>query len=187
MYEKMKEKIEEIVSICEKVNEGYRTKCFEVLMQSLLSDSKNFAPQEFPVKQVIKQEVVKKPFVTPVQVKAFMSQYGITEDNLNKIFLLEGENAEPIFNLKAKKAAKAQIQLSLLKALENALKNSGFKFSVEEVRELCKKHKCYDNANFSSIFKKYSNLFDSLEDGENVSLSPEGKQQLADSIVEIAV
>ena len=184
MYENVKEKIEEITKICEKVPQEYRAKCFELLIQSLLNENK-VSTSQTQSEQVAKQDTVKKPFIKPVQVRAFMSQYEVGEEAIDKIFLLEDENVVPTYTIKAKKASKSQLEVTLLKALENALKGNDFKFSKEDVRTLCDQHKCYDQPNFSANLKKSTNLFNSLEDPESISLSPEGKQALADIILEI--
>ena len=50
--------------------------------------------------------------------------------------------------------------------------------------------KCYDIANFSSIMKKNSNLFDNFNDKYDKNteyiLSAEGKKELAKIIIELA-
>jgi hypothetical protein len=46
--------------------------------------------------------------------------------------------------------------------------------------------KCFDTANFQAIFKKNQSLFKSLSDPEHVEISPDGKVELAEAILEIA-
>jgi hypothetical protein len=177
------EELKEITELAESVPEQFRLKCFELLLSHHLS-SQEKAP-ELKVKQKT-TEPGASGFVLPIDVKVFIGQHSIDEASLEKLFFIEGGNIRPIYMLKTRKKATAQIQLALLMALENALMNGEFKFSIESLRQRCKEDfKCFDSANFAANLKNNTLLFNSLVDESAVFLSPDGKIQLADVIEKV--
>jgi len=184
--EELEGKIKEYIDIAEKFLEPYRQKIFEILLTDYLRGA--HAPQEAPTKVEVTPPPVPKKYVIPIGVRAFLQQYSVPEDRIQKLFLIdtEGEEIQPIYHLKTTVVADAQIQLALLTALENALKlERKFEFSVEAVRERCKELRLYDAPNFNAIFKRKSDFFKSLKDEEHVELSPDGKAELAEVILAI--
>jgi hypothetical protein len=101
--------------------------------------------------------------------------------------LVEGTEIQRIYQLSTTKKAVAQMQVTLLTALENALKPGGkFEFSMEVVKTRCKDdYGAYDLANFKANFKKNAKLFKSLDDEEHVELSTDGKAELAEAILAV--
>lgn len=183
-YEKLEEEITKIVSICEKLPENYRMKCFDFLMnQILISDQ---PPTEKPPENSNPQTSQK--IQIPIDIRAFMSQYSLDENIISKLFLIEAGEIRPIYKIKTTKKSKAQLQIALLTSLENTLKNPNlkFEFSSEDIRKRCNDLQCYDMTNFSSHFKNNKALFKSLDDLEHIQLSSDGKSELADVITEIA-
>ena len=79
------------------------------------------------------------------------------------------------------------MQVALLLALENAIKNpqNVFEFSDEEARTRCKDYAIHDKGNFKAHFKNNKKLFKPLTDFKKISLSPDGKSELADIISQI--
>jgi hypothetical protein len=179
------EKLKEITELAESVPESFRLKCFELLLSHHLSAQETKHDTKVTHKGEAKDEFPKHTFVLPIDVKAFLNQYSIDEAVLNKLYLIEGNNVRPIYNLKVNKKAASQIQHALLMSLENALINGEFKFKIETLRQRCKDLKCFDTANFMAILKKNSSLFKSLDDEEAVFLSTDGKAELADTIEEL--
>jgi hypothetical protein len=102
------------------------------------------------------------------------------------LFLTQGNDVRPTYKIQTTKKAQAQIQIALLSALENALRGSKFDFNIENIRQRCKDLRCYDSANFDSIFKRNIALFKGLQDAEHVELSPDGRSELAEAITAIA-
>lgn len=182
--EELESKIKEFIEMAEKFSEPYRQKIFEILLTDFLKSKQT--PEEVPAKASPPMSPTPGKFTIPIGVRAFLQQYNVPEDRIQKLFLIEGEEIQAIYHLKTAVIADAQIQLALLTALENALKPGGkFEFSVEAVRERCKDLKLYDQPNFNAIFKRKDSLFKSLKDEEHVDLSPDGKTELADAILAV--
>lgn len=180
--EELEANILRFVQIAEKLPEVYRQKCFETLLNHYLRAGSNLAP---PTPEVGEPESPKdeKKFIIPLDVRAFLTQYKLSENTLNQLFLIEWPEIRPIYPLKNAKGSTAQIRLALLKALENALQPNGrFEFSFEEVRKLCQAHGVYDASNFKNNFNNNARLFRGLKAEKNVELSPDGKAELADNI-----
>ncbi len=184
MYNNVKEKINEIVEVCEKVPERYRERCFEILLNALL-EVKQTVEVVTPIGNTVKEEL-KVNFRMPFDIKAFLQQYEISEEKIHKLFLVQNEGVAGTYHLDTSKKAQGQIQLALLTALENALQNKKFVFSAEKIKQRCQEHGCYDVANFQPVFKRNSDLFKDLNDPENVELSPAGKQKLAETVLTLA-
>lgn len=185
--EDYKQKIKDFIAFTETLPEIYRVGCFEALLKSYLSSTGTH--KDTNVRGLKPEEMMmeKKSYAFPVSVRAFMSQYHVSEDVLQEVFLLEESNVIPIYILKTHKTARYQIAIALLLALENALLKSPFKFelSLEEVRKRCVEHKAYNAKNFTANFKNNKRLFMGLADTEHVELSNEGKEELAKILREV--
>jgi len=177
-FARLKSQIESLIHFVQNLPEEFRVPTYETLLKMLL--------ERTIVTTSVGREEVKEAFKIPIDVKAFFEQYDISENVLNELFLIEGKEIRPIYQLKTIKKAEAQIQIALLTALENALKStpSKFHFNKEDVRERCKEMGCYDPANFMRNFKNNAKLFKDLDE-ESVELSPKGKERLAEVILEI--
>jgi len=177
-----KKRLLEIVEMAGEVPEEYRQKCFEILLQNELKDGSAI---ELDMKAKADGVQEKKPptksdFTIPIDVKAFLSQYGLNEILLWKVFLVEGAEIRPIYKLATTKKAQVQIENALLIALETAMISGQFQFTKEQLRLRCASQKALDAANFSSILKKNTKLFNSITNDKPISLSPDGKSELAD-------
>lgn len=183
--EELEAKIKEFIDIAEKFDDRYKQKIFEVLLADYLRETQ-------PSKGISEKAEEPSPpttekFIVPIDVRAVLTQYGVPEDKIQKLFLIAGTDIRPIYTIKTTKKSDAQMQISLLTALENALKPGGrFEFSIEDVRQRCINQKVYDSANFSTHFKNNSKLFEELDDKEHVTLSPDGKSELAEAILAVA-
>ena len=180
--------IKTIIEICEKIPEPYRKSCFEILLNAKLRGIK---PTPQKIEEVHEENLDTKQergFEIPIDVRAFLSQFGLDENHIKKLFLIDNKEIRQKFNISTTKKSKAQIQIALLLALENSIKNPNtkFEFASEEVRQRCRDHGVYDPPNFTTHFKNNQKLFKSLEDLEKISLSPEGKSELADTISQIS-
>jgi hypothetical protein len=181
--QELESKITELVAISEKLPERYREKCFEILLHHYLqTDRLNSNESVGPSEVEVPPEPTK--FSIPLDVKAFLTQYGVAESDIPKLFYIEGPEIRPIYNLKKKDViADAQIQLALLKAFENALRPGGmFEFSFDDVKKLCLDHKVYDSSNFKANFRNNARFFRGLKTEKHVELSPDGKSELAETI-----
>jgi hypothetical protein len=180
MEEELEELAKQAAKIAEKVPEKFQTQCFEIVFQSFIT-GKLPSQASSKAEGVSKDEANLKPsveFVVPIDVRAFLQQNNVPEESLPKLFLMQGNEVRPTYKIETTKKAKAQMQIALLSALENALRGS--------IRQRCKELRCYDSRNFNSIFKGNHGLFKSLEDMEHVELSPDGKSELAEAITAIA-
>ncbi len=179
------EELKEIVEIANSVPEEYRQKCFELLLaqalQALPPAPSNMAAAIPPPPFVPPS----KPFVLPIDVKAFLTQYGLDESLLWKFFLVEGSEIRPIYQLQTTKKAVAEIQHALMKSLETAISSGQFQVDIESLRTHCQDQKCYDRANFLKNLRDKASLFRAIESDQPLSLSPEGKSELADLLEQL--
>ena len=179
--EGLENKIKELVEISEKLPERYRERCFEVLLTNYLNEVKTTEKIVAKIDPVVPEPP--KKIVIPIDVRAFLQQYALPEDILQKLFIIEGNETRTIYSIETTKKSDAQIQVALLMALENALKPGGkFEFSMEVVRGRCKDKAVFDGPNFRTHFKNNKKFFKDLEDEDRIELSPEGKAELADVI-----
>lgn len=187
-FEKLRVPIQDIIAFTNTLDERYREKCFEVLLNFYLDKNSVTTPAIIEAVSSPKTDLVGGTSPLPLPIRAFLSQNSIPTDAIGKLFLIENSEVVPTYKIKETKKATAQIQLALLSALKNALINpsSMFEFSIEDVRELCKEHDVYDIANFTATFKKNSNLFNLTSDEEHVKLTPDGKTELAETIVTVS-
>jgi hypothetical protein len=183
--EELEGKIKDLIELAEKFAEPYRQKIFEVLLADYLRTVQE--PEAPPQVELIAPAVVPQKFVIPIGVRAVLQQYNVPEEVIQKLFLVEGTEIQRIYKLSTTKKAVAQMQVTLLTALENALKPGGkFEFSMEVVKTRCKDdYGAYDLANFKANFKKNAKLFKSLDDEEHVELSTDGKAELAEAILAV--
>jgi hypothetical protein len=188
-FEKLRSPIQDIIDFANTIDERYREKCFEILLNSYLAGKS----VSFPVAPIQganppRVEPLSSP-VLPLPIRAFLNQNNISVDKISKLFLIENGEVVPIYKIQETKKAAAQIQLAMLSALKNALVNpiTLFEFSIKDVRELCKEYDVYDLANFTANFKKRVDLFKDLaSDEEHVKLTPDGKTELAETIVAVS-
>ena len=176
--------IQEIINFTEQINERYREKCFELLVNYyLLKEMKvdNGSSTSLPEG---KNDVTSNSKVKlPIDVRAFLHQNGIADEIVQGLFLTENEEIRPTYKITTTKKSTAQIQIALLAALENAVKKQGnkFEFSKEDARARCNKFSVYDKPNFMAHFKNNAKLFKSLDD-DLIELSPAGQTELAEVI-----
>jgi hypothetical protein len=180
-YSALETKIKEIVKICEAIPADYRTKCFEYLLENTVLQTEKI------IEKKKEEPTAGEKISISIDVRAFLSQYGVDSDVIEKLFLMEKGEIRTRYKITTTKKSVAQIQVALLLALENTLMNPNrkFEFSSEEVRQRCIDFQCYDIANFSANFKNKKNLFKSLDDLEHIALSAEGKAELAETMNQI--
>jgi len=182
------EELQKIIEIANSLPEEYRQKCFELLLNHELQMKR---PVAIGTPQITTGTVpppvpqTRKTFILPIDVKAFLSQYGLDESVLLKFFLFEGGEIRPIYQLKVTKKARAQIQHALMMTLENAITNGQFQIDIEALRTRCTEQKCYDPTNFAKNIKDKANLFKTIASDQPLSLSPEGKSELADLLEQL--
>lgn len=121
-----------------------------------------------------------------MKTKKFMEKGGLTLEHINNVFYKEGDRFELLVtDLGATTMSGGQIRIAAIQALQRALTDGEFITTVAAVREECKMRKCYDGANFTTIFKNSAAQFDFGEwtkDVTELRLSEEGKKALAEVI-----
>jgi hypothetical protein len=183
-YEKFRKPIQEIINFTRTIDERYRENCFEVLLNHYLSSGvavKTCDGTVAPKRDKIETENLSS------ETKVFLGQNNITDQMLSKLFIKEKGDIHPVYKITETRRAKAQIQIALLTAFENALKGSNgtFEFSVNMVRERCQNAKMYDGRDFYINFMDSAGLFGSLN-YEVIKLSPTGKVELASIVAALS-
>ena len=178
------EQMKEIILQVEQIPEYYRTKAFEVLLTQRITG--NLLPIEIPKLGAKSETATLKKFIVPIDARAFLQQYSIPEEKLQKLFFMEGKEVRPTYQITTTKKSRSQIQVALIIALETALNGGKYEFGMEAVRTRCQDLRCYDKDNFTAHFKNNQKLFKTLTDPEHIELSPDGKSELAEVILEIA-
>ena len=179
----IREAIKEILELVASVPEEYRMKTYEILLTQYLI-GEEIARSSVDHVDLVGEPVEGEEYIAPIDVRAFLTQYGIDESILRNLFLIDKSGIRSIYKISTTVKSQAQIQVACLTALENALTSGRFCFSVEDVRQRLRDFKSYDKINFSTNFKNNEGLFKKLGEDE-VELSSEGKSELADIIVEI--
>ena len=191
-----KEKIEEILSLVKLCPEQLQEKCFELLFAQYFANQKQTKePEEGNTTQSNDNSEQAEPESEAIQlrdlhakVKTFISKGDITLEQLNDIFYKEDGEIKPLYDdLKTKGMSDAQIRLTLLGALQNAISTGNFTIEIEEVRRMCDVHKCYDGKNFTTNFKKNKIFFtEEYKKGvTTLSLSADGKKEVIEVIPQL--
>ena len=185
-YEKFRKPIQDIINLTNTIDERYREKCFEVLLNHYLSNG-----TEMKINSSMQENKNNAPEAQdfPTDLKIFLQQNTISEEVVNKLFLREKGEARPIYKISEKRKAIAQIQIALLTAFGNALvtPNTAFEFSIKTVRQRCIECNVYESNDFICNFKNKAGLFSSLyNENEVVKLTPIGKTELANIMTAIS-
>jgi hypothetical protein len=177
-YEKYRIPIMEIIKFTDTLEAGIQEKCFEVLLKNHLSSG--FVVKSCPTVQSPKKEAF---VITDLsgEMITFLRQHNINEEALSKLFIKEKGQIQPIYKITETKRAKAQIQIALLTAFENALRgpNETFEFETKIVRARCVDLKFYGGKDFFMNFMDSARLFTNFNSYDVIKLSPEGKTELA--------
>lgn len=191
-YKELKEEIKEIGKIAATVPESFQGKCFELLLNHLLSGQAGGTPPQPPPRQTNPNEMPPpKPgnIAVPSHVKAFMRRKSVSQDQIEALVMLEEDEFHFIKEPEHGQAAKGQMDWALLIALKNGIQNNTLKADPEEIRSIVQEKGFYDSANFAGNFKKQKNaaLFRGpLErQGEAQALSTDGETALATLIKEL--
>lgn len=171
-YGKLKKEIKEIAEVASGVPEAFRERCFEILLENLLADGNgakppsNQAPKDKPAvvgASVDPGKPAGQNIPTPAKVRVFMQRSGVTDDELQALFLYEDDELHFIKEPAAPAVAVGQIEWALLIALRNGILKNDMSCDAESVRSICQDKGYYDKKNFTTIFKRPANakLFNS--------------------------
>ena len=177
-FEKLRKPIQDIINFANTVDERYREKCFEVLLNHYLSKG-----VEMKISPLMQEDSAFVASDIPAELKKFLQENRISEEAVNKLFSRAGEEVRPIYQITETKKAVAQIQIALLTALENALiaPNGDLEFQMKTARQRCVDYGVYETE-FISNFKNRAGLFTDL-DNEVVRLTPLGRTELANLLL----
>jgi len=176
--------LKKIVDLAKSVPEEFRQKCFELLLSYALQniEAKPLETKKTDTVHAKPAPAEKVEFQLPIDVRAFLTQYGLDQSLLWKLFHVEGSEIRPIYTLKTHKKARAQIEHALMMCLELAMRSGKFLVSLDDLRARCTDHKCYDSPNYMRNLKALSKLFKVVEADQPLVLTADGKSELAELI-----
>lgn len=181
--DRLKKAIKDAADLADTLPEPYREKGFELLVPYFITGGKVATIEHPKAKGGAGDSDSRNPTIK-LEVKALLQQYSIPESIVTDNFFVDGEIV-PVYRVKTanEKLSRIQIKLSLLTAMENALKEGKFQFTTEEVRIKCQNEGKYDPANFKANFKNARKYFVDYE-AEPIELNSDGKSELADVLLE---
>jgi hypothetical protein len=95
-----------------------------------------------------------------VKARSWLRKYGVTEDQIEQVFQLDGETAEVIADdVPAKTFKEKTIQAYLLTGIGNFLKTGEVTFDDGAARAVCKHIGCLNEANHARYLDAKGNLF----------------------------
>ena len=176
----LEDQIKEAVRLTKTVPPEYREKAFEILLKIKCSPSTYMESSSG-------NSSVDRKYTLPIHVVAFIEQFQISESNVRDHFVINGPgDIARKYIIENKMNSRSQIETACMLALENALHNTQFEFSFEEVRTACKENNCFDENHFMKNFQTRRNLFKSLDTKQNIELSHDGKKYLADLLIKLS-
>jgi hypothetical protein len=199
-FKAAKHEIAEINAIVETCPDAVKEKCFELLFQAVFG-----AHQAAPRRQEAASPTTDKPEKPadnqadepspkdkklPPNVLAFMRRNGVTQQELEKLFMLDHEPLLPVYKIPPGKTAHAQLCKVMMVLLENGLLNNQLSAPYPELREAVKEDGLYDG-NFNKSLKRNYALFKGAVTGEgiaedqNVELTGAGFERLAEIVKEL--
>ncbi len=120
----------------------------------------------------------------PSNVLAFARKYGVSQDELGKLFILDHDPLLPIYKIPAGNIRQAQLSKVMMVLLENALLNNTFNAPYSELRENVREDGLYDS-NFNGMLKSNHKFFKgaisqkSINENAVVELTGSGYEKLA--------
>ena len=178
MLEKVREHLDEVVSIADMLPEKYQQKGFEVILSGLIQGSAGSTEENMnsnPSNSLMK-----------AQFPNVLVQKEVAREEIERIFHFDGVAYNIIVgDLKISSTAQRQIRLALLLGIKNLLE-TGTEAVVgrTELIEICKKYSAYGAANFSTHMKSHRQFF--LEKSGGWTLTVPGQQKAAELIKELA-
>jgi len=194
-FKELRSAIKEISEIASSVPEQFRDKCFETLLNALLAGENTSAKNDGESNDRNKDaesHFKPRPGSVPLnaQLRVFLRKTGITEELLNKVVLVEGDEVHFVQVPASKNNTQGQLEWSLLLGLKNAILKNSFETDPEEVRSKCIDLGFYDKANFAANFKKdkFMKMFKGslTSQGKAVALSPGGQAALGELVKTLA-
>jgi len=126
----------------------------------------------------------------PSNVLAFTHRYGVSPDDIEKLFLLDHEPMLPVYKIPTGKTSYAQLCKVMMVLLENGLLNNHLGAPYPELRESVKEDGFYDG-NFNGMLKRNHGLFKgaitkgAITEDDVVELTGDGFARLAEIVKEL--
>lgn len=198
-YEELKEEIKAIADIADSVPDVFKERCFEVLLQNLLT---SLTPADSPSRIISAKSPAMEPqntpppvanagsIPTPSQIKILMQKTGMTAEELSKVVMYDDNAVHFIQEPQGNRIARGQVEWALLLALKKGIEKNVLEVDPEEVRSICQDKGFYDAANFATNFKApvTAKLFqgEMKKQGTAQKLSNEGLTELGKIAKEFA-
>lgn len=203
-FERLKHEVKEIAAIASEVPEPFRDRCFEILLQQLVTTiepakQSPFDPnngngngagsvqqQTAPIAQGSNGEKLR----LPAQIRVFMQRTGVSEDQLASILTVADGDVHFLREPTTSTVAQGQTEWALLLALRNGILSNSISVDPEAVRSICQEKGFYDRKNFSSYFRreKTAKLFRGTMEpqGEPQPLTSDGQAELGKLVKALA-
>ena len=123
-----------------------------------------------------------------LKVRKFLERNSLNLQQLSQLFYVEGDEVKVLYeDLKTTRTSEAQMRISVLFALKNAILSGEFKFGIEDVRQECQVRKSYDGGNFVANFKNNARLFENFDkNSTTLQLSEQGRVVLAEVVTDLS-
>jgi len=106
-----------------------------------------------------------EPSSLPARAGIWMRQHGISVEELQQVFQLEGGNVEVIAGeIPGRNKKEKTYNAYVLTGLASLLSSGNTMFDDKSARALCERFGCYDSANHSSTIKNRGNEFNGTKD-----------------------
>jgi hypothetical protein len=191
-YEDLKKEINAIAEIAASVPEDFQSRCFEVLLENLLSQQRTaVAPAVAPAVQ--HDSDTPRNAVTPLgmpgRAKVFMRKTKLEIEEISEVLTIEAGEVHFLSEPHPSSMAQAQLEWGLLLALKSLLEGGDLAIDPEALRSLLQEKGVYDKKNFTAHL---ANKLDSIVSGPLESqgdprrLNGEGERQLGALIKQLA-
>jgi hypothetical protein len=198
-FEKLKESVEQVVEVVEKVPEPFKERAFEMLFEAAINDAthgKHKGPDErgpdgnHGLKHsVVVEDMEGFPPLKP-RFQQFMSRTGLTAEELQKVVEFDGDTPHFTRVPHTDKKATAEAEWVLLLALAEGLKNGVMAVKYDDIRAKCESEGVLDSANFAKHLRggKIKPLLLGYPEsaGEAKRLSNHGEDELAKLVKRLA-
>lgn len=197
-FEKLSTRIPRIVEIVSGVPEPFKERAFDALLEAAITDAKPKAHTPPPKGEDHPPKDERKA-PGDIEIEAFptlqrhfvswMKKYDVSADELATVIEFDGDTIHFARLPNTKVKAAAQIQWSLLLALEQGIRKDVLEVTHEAVKARVEEEDIYDSSNFANNFNNNKSVFRAgvpkKGDGPK-RLSTEGEDELAKLVKALA-
>lgn len=166
--------IEKIVQYVESVPEAYRERTFDFLIRLLEREQLGVSLEGVPGETTI------EGFALPRQMSAFLKQFEIPVEAVQKMFIVDEEGVllTHKFSAEDKNRPDIHLELACLLAAENAMKEGKFRFMEEDLKNRITELGLYDTKDFKKNLRARDEYFINV-DADPIRLSSKGLSKLS--------